>query len=213
MRALYVHGMGRSPISGWPMRVRLQQHGYEYDSFPYMVSLENFEAVRQRLVHKLCQMAELGNYVVIGHSLGGVLLRAALASMPAEVPLPRRLFLIGSPVAPSRLAKALRKRWLYRALTGDCGQLLASSERMQQVPAAAVPTIAIVGNRGIKGKWTPFGDEDNDGIVAISEVLPKWEHEIITLPVIHALQPSSWIVADVIARKLDDLHKAHPAQM
>jgi pimeloyl-ACP methyl ester carboxylesterase len=210
MKILYVHGMGRSPISGLPMRIKLGQHGYGFESFHYLVSMENFASARDRLIAKLGQMARMGNYAVVGHSLGGVLLRAALAELPAHVGKPACLFLLGSPTAPSRLAKLLGERFLYRLLTGDCGQLLGSEERMAQIPAAGIPTIAILGNRGLNGPWTPFGDEENDSIVAASESRADWAQEVIKVPVVHALQPSSWMVADIIVGKLEQMRA--PAQ-
>jgi pimeloyl-ACP methyl ester carboxylesterase len=211
MQVLYVHGMGRSPISGLPMRIRLGQHGFDFDSFHYLVSVESFASARDRLLTKLKQVARSGEYVVVGHSLGGVLLRAALSQLPSNVVKPACLFLLGSPTSPSRLAKLLGKRLLYRLLTGDCGQLLGSEERMARIPAAGIPTVAIVGNRGLHGRWTPFGEEENDGIVAASESRADWAQEVIKVPVIHALQPSSWLIADIIVDKLEQAraHAAH----
>ncbi len=212
MRILYVHGMGRSPISGFPIRIRLQQHGHVFDSFHYSVALESFDAISQRLGKKLQDIAAEGEYAVLGHSLGGVLLRATLASLPEGTRMPQRLFLLGSPTSPSRLARKLRNFFIYRLFTGDCGQLLASDARMQAVPAASVPTTAIIGNKGIKGRFSPFGDEGNDCIVAFSEVQVDWADEVLHVPVVHAWQPSSWQVADLLLERirLMELHPAGP---
>ena len=62
--------------------------------------------------------------MVVGHSLGGVLLRAALNSLPPAVRRPRHLFLLGSPVQPSRFAQKLGANPVYRGLAGDCGHRL-----------------------------------------------------------------------------------------
>lgn len=116
--------------------------------------------------------------------------------------MPRRLFLLGSPTSPSRLARKLQNFLIYRLFTGDCGQLLASDERMRAIPAIAVPTTVVIGDMGIKGRFSPFGEEGNDGIVAFSEVQLDWADEVVHVPVIHAWQPSSWQVADLLLQRI-----------
>src|SRR6202034_4433106 len=51
-----------------------------------------------RVARRLTQIADAGEYVLIGHSLGGVLLREALRDLPRAVRRPTRLFLLGSPI-------------------------------------------------------------------------------------------------------------------
>ena len=142
LHALFVHGMGRSPLSGWPMLWHLRRAGVQTGTFGYATSIESFPAITGRLASRISRLAEQGDYVLIGHSLGGVLLRAALNALPPGTRQPRRVFLLGSPIGASRLAKLLHDHPLYRLLTRDCGQLLASEQRMQHVPALHVLTIA-----------------------------------------------------------------------
>ena len=55
--------------------------------------------------------------------------------------LPLRVFLLGSPVQASRLARRLGRNALYRLFTGDCGQLLGSDERMASVSAVSSSSV------------------------------------------------------------------------
>lgn len=103
MQALFVHGMGRSPLSGWPMLHRLRRGSIATESFAYATSIEGFSAIRARLGKRICRLAAGGDYVLIGHSLGGILIRAALENLPESTRLPSRGFLLGSPVRASRL--------------------------------------------------------------------------------------------------------------
>ncbi len=206
MQALFVHGMGRSPLSGWRLLVRLRARGITPRAFGYVTPFQDFDVIRNRLVARIDALAPQGDYVLIGHSLGGVLLRAAVASLPAGVRLPRQVFLLGSPVRPSRLAQKLRRNWIFRVLAGDCGQLLASTERMAQIEAGTVsvnnvPVVSIVGVRGWRGRLSPFGDEINDGIVAVSEVSAAWITEVVRVPVFHTYLPSSGQVAGVVLER------------
>lgn len=202
MQVLFVHGMGRSPLSGWPMLRRFRQHGIRTQSFSYCVSRQSFASIQSRLEKRIEAIASDGEYILIGHSLGGVLLRAALANMDDSVKAPKQLFLLGSPVKKSRLAVYFRRYWMFRFLTQDCGELLASSERMLDIPASDCSATAVVGVKGINGKSSPFRDELNDGVVSLSEVSADWIQEQIQLPVIHSFLPSSKRVSSVILSRI-----------
>jgi hypothetical protein len=129
------------------------------------------------------------------------MLRAAIAALPTGTSLPQQLFLLGSPIQPSRIAQHLQQNPLFFAITGDCGQLLGSKERMLNIPDSPVPTVAIIGTGGGQGWLTPFGDEVNDGVVAVNEVLADWLAEEVHVPVVHTFLPSSHIVSEVILAK------------
>jgi pimeloyl-ACP methyl ester carboxylesterase len=202
MQLLFVHGMGRSPVSGWPMLRQLKRRGIAVATFGYLTARADFDAIRRRLQARIVRLARRGDYAVVGHSLGGVLLRAALADLPPEVPLPKRLFLLATPVHASRLARKFQRRFAYRMLTGDCGQLLASDARMAALPPPRVPTTAIVGTRGLPWRPDPFGGEPNDGVVAVSETCADWLTDQVRIPAVHTLMPASRAVAEIILDRL-----------
>ena len=202
MHVLFVHGMGRTPISGMPILFRLRANGYTVSVFGYSTAVNDFDAIRNRLRVRIIQMASQGDYVLVGHSLGGVLLRSALRDLPHGTNPPKHLFLLGSPVRPAILAKKLRKRFVYRAITGDCGQLLASSLRMKAIGPVNVQTTSILGTRGFYGEHSPFGFELNDGVVSESELQADWITDVVHVSVIHPLLPASSCVADIILDRM-----------
>ncbi|HYN55127.1 MAG TPA: alpha/beta hydrolase, partial [Methylotenera sp.] len=191
LRVLFVHGMGRSPASGWPLLLRIRQAGLKTSTFGYSATFENFDSITARLRKRISLLASSGDYVVIGHSLGGVLLRAALNSLPKGTKQPQHVYLLGSPMQPSRIATKLKSNMIYRAIAGDCGQLLGSPERLKAIGSVAVPTTCIVGIRGIGISRRLFNNEANDGIVSVSEVSAPWVSSHIEVPVVHTLLPSS----------------------
>lgn len=202
VQALFIHGMGRSPLSGWPLLRQLQRAGLKTATFGYLVSLDDFSSITARLVSHIEQLAACGDYVLIGHSLGGVLLRAAVSALPPGVRQPQHVFLLGSPMRPARLAQRLRDKLLYRLVTRDCGQLLGSAERMRAIAPLAAPTTVVIGIRGFPGSHGPFGHEENDGVVAVSEVAAHGIADEVRVPVVHTLLPSSHLVTAVILRRL-----------
>ncbi|NDP47280.1 MAG: alpha/beta hydrolase [Sulfuriferula multivorans] len=202
MQAIFVHGMGRSPISGWQLMARLRTQGIRTHALGYAATFQSFVSIRNRLIAKIHALSANGDYVLIGHSLGGVLLRSAVASLPPGTPLPRQIFLLGSPIQPSHFARKLHRNWLFRALAGDCGQLLASSARMAAIGPARVPTTSIVGVLGWTGWLNPFQGDLNDGIVSASEASAEWIAEEIRIPVIHTYLPSKSGVAQIILERI-----------
>ena len=202
MQVLFVHGMWRSPLSGWPMFRQLRRAGLSVETLGYSVAFESFASIKQRVIGRVVALARAGDYVLIGHSLGGVLIRAALSELPPGTRAPAHVFLLGSPVRPSRLALKLAGNRLFRALTGDCGDLLASARRMSEVGAVAASTTGIAGTLGFSGQRGPFNGETNDGVVSLSEVSADWLTDQVQIRVVHSLLPSSRRVAEIVLQRL-----------
>jgi pimeloyl-ACP methyl ester carboxylesterase len=202
VNALFVHGMGRTLFSWSPTLIRFRSKGIKTFVFGYNVTLHDFSTIVDRLVKQLEQISRRGEYVVIGHSLGGVVLRAALHELPTGSRMPKTMFLLGSPVVAPRLALRLKRNPLFRTVTRDCGNLLGSEDRMSSIPEATIPVVGIVGTKGWGGRLSPFGSEPNDGIVTVGEVHAGWIAEEIRVPVVHTLLPSSGRVAEVMLERI-----------
>ncbi len=202
MQVLFVHGMGRSPLSGWPLLWRLRRAGFHTHNFGHWVCTESFGSIVGRLNERLTRMAQAGDYVLIGHSLGGVLLRQALRTLPRTVPQPKHLFLLGSPVQASSIAVRMGSNPLYRMLTGDCGLVLGSTERMAAIGTPAVPVTAVVGVKSWSLMAGMLPLESNDGVVTLSEASAPWLTDVVQLPVTHTFLPTDARVTAVILERL-----------
>lgn len=188
MRLILVHGMGRTPVSMMPLARQLRRAGHETELLGYVPGVESFGRIRNRVRQRLLGSAAAGRpYAAIGHSLGGILLRAALADWPHDVPLPERLILLGSPSRPPRLARRFHRQLPYRWINGQSGQLLTRADFFSDLPSGVVPCTVIAGTRGWKRAGLPFGGEPNDGVVAVDETIPPpgGRDEFHTLPVSH----------------------------
>jgi hypothetical protein len=66
---------------------------------------------------------------------------------------------------------------------------------------AVIPLRVYAGTKGPRGKWMPFGDEPNDGIVSVKEV-QLGSNPVQLLPTIHTLIMNSRQVATDIGAAL-----------
>lgn len=184
MRVLLVHGLGRSPLSMAYLAHRLRRGGHATETFGYFAARESYAAIVARLRARV-HHAEAGGtpWVAVGHSLGGLLLRDAFAS--AVMQHVAHLVMLATPNRVPRTAEHAQRVALFRWMTGECGAQLASPEYFRALPVPTVPHTIIAGTRGFTGRWSPFGDEPNDGIVAVGETTLDTDVPPRTVPAGH----------------------------
>ena len=135
--------MGRTPLSTWGLARFLRRAGHTTESFGYVAALEPFERITRRLRARLEVIAPRGRFAVVGHSLGGLLLREAIHQI---TPPPAHFVMIATPNQPPRLARRLRGVWPFRLLTGESGQLLSDPAFYSRLPGPGpVPYTIIAG--------------------------------------------------------------------
>jgi hypothetical protein len=200
MNLLLVHGLWRTPLSLLLLIRQLRGWGYRTEQYGYAAVAQGYDAIVTRLIARLERLADAGPYAVIGHSMGGVLLRSALSHVTG--PQPQHLIMLGTPNRPPRLARVLGVRWVYRRIMGECGVNLSSSLFYSGLPVPRVPYTIVAGTAGPRGRWSPFGEEPNDGIVAVSETRIYDDDMLVLLPVTHTFMMNSARVHDVVRRAL-----------
>ena len=200
VKLLLVHGLWRTPLSLYPLVRRLRRWGYHTEQFGYAAVAQAYDGIIARLVKRLELLAAAGPYVVIGHSLGSILLRSALARIDGPAPL--HLVMLGPPNQPARLAHMLGHRWLYRRLMGECGLNLANPAFYARLPVPQVPYTIVAGTSGPQGRWSPFAGEPNDMIVTVSETRIVDDDPVVALPVSHTFMMKNAAVHDVIRQVL-----------
>jgi hypothetical protein len=202
MRVLLIHGLGRTSLSLLLLGQRLSQQNHRVRYFGYAAFQESFDQITCRLVATIRVAVDQRPYVLIGHSLGGILARAALPAL-AHMP-PRHLVMLAPPNQAPVLARRLRKHLLYQLLTRNCGGKLVDQSFYETLPQPAVPTTIIAGTAGPRGRWSPFGDRPNDGVVAVEETRLGVDTEVILVPWVHTLIMNSPQVTRTICELLRD---------
>lgn len=186
MQLLLVHGLGRTPLSLFGLAGALRHAGHRTRFFGYLPALEPLPRIVRRLAAQLRALATRGEPVgLVGHSLGGLFLRKALAEVP-ELRV-HHFVMLGTPHTVPRMAR-LAWRWFppFRLFTRDCGKLLTSADALANLPPLAVPFALIAGTAGPCGRFSPFGTDANDGVVAVAETrLNGTEPELF--PAVHTL--------------------------
>jgi alpha/beta hydrolase family protein len=205
MQVLLIHGMGRTVLSMLRLGRELRSAGHTVHQVGYVAALESYSRILGRVRGRLARAAARGPYAVVGHSLGGLLARAALRE-GALFPAPAHLIMLGTPNQPPRQAR--RYGWLppYRWINGECGQLLMQGEFFAGLPPLSVPYTIVAGTRSGPDRRA-FGHEPNDGVVAVSETLLSAADRPIIVPARHTFMMNHGEVRAVILRILKGLEQ------
>lgn len=179
MRVFLIHGMGRSRASMAILAARLRRAGHDVSSFGYLVSRHSVDDIadqfRAHIERTLGPARESDGrpifhhepYAVVGHSLGNIITRLCAPTLPAGF---SRFIMLAPPNRSPVLARALRENPLFKVLTKDGGQKLASPDFYERLPVPDVSTLIIAGDRGPRLSWLPF-ESSHDGIVALEEAI------------------------------------------
>jgi pimeloyl-ACP methyl ester carboxylesterase len=200
---LLVHGLWRTPLSLALLARRLRREAYRPEFFGYYAFAESHLRIQGRLVRRLRSLAGEGTPVgLVGHSLGGLLLRQAVAEVP-ELKV-QTLIMLGTPNQPPQLARLAREWRAFRAFARSCGDFLATPEAFRELPMPNYRYLVIAGTAGWRGRWDPFGGAPNDGFVAVDETRIGPEDATIVLPVAHTFMMNSRAVQDAILAALGE---------
>lgn len=200
MECILIHGQGRSSLSMRVLGLRLRRAGHGVHYFDYFVHRETFDQIVARLVNWIKADFADQAYVLIGHSLGGIIARASLPLLPDHEP--QHLIMLAPPNRSPLLAQYLKDNPIYRALTTDSGSRLANPDFYADLPLPHVPTTIFAGTLGLRGRLSPWNDEPNDAVVSVRETLLTDDYPVILVPSIHTFIMNSPIVWEHIKRIL-----------
>lgn len=180
-----VHGLWMVPASMLPLAWRLRRRGFAPHRFGYPsrhASLAD-HAVRLDawLTDRFGPPPTDPGLAFVGHSLGGLVLRALAAREPRWFEGGRTV-LLGSPNRGSSGARLFMGHWLGRWWLGQAGQELGQGVP-DRLPATPGKVGVLAGTRERPGTRRILGGP-NDGMVALAET-PLPRAEVRALPVGH----------------------------
>ncbi len=183
-----LHGYLRAKDAFGPMATALNQAGYAAAAVNYPSMWRGLGEHAEQLGRVLDRLR--GRYTVsfVGHSLGGLIARKALADGGAwqerlEV---NRLVMLGVPNQGAELADLLSGTWLSRAMGGpSLAQLTTTS-----VPGLPGPSCAFGLVSGVRGNgegWNPLIEGEDDGIVSLASTRLDGAEDSLEVSCVHAL--------------------------
>lgn len=196
MDAILIHGMGRTPAAMSILAARLRASNIRPHLFGYSVTFERWDECIQRYKNFIEKRIKTNDYIIVGHSLGTILTRAVL---PKIIHKPKACLFLAPPTQVPRAARKFAHRRLIRLFMGDIGKILSNKQLMDTLPMPDVPTKIYAGVAGPRGRYSPFGEEPYDGLLAVSETfLPG--APLQTVPSLHTFIMNSKIVTEDIVR-------------
>jgi hypothetical protein len=200
MHIVLIHGQGRSPLSMSLLGWRLSRQQYHIHYFGYAAFCQTFDSITRRFVQTVRDQIGDQPYTIVSHSLGGIIVRAALPDLAGNPP--QYLIMLAPPNQPTRIAKKARPNPLYWWVTWDCGRKLANDTFYERLPLPTVPTTIIAGTKGLRGalQQSLFGAEEvNDTILSVKETELGGDYEVILVPASHAFIMNSKEVARIVS--------------
>lgn len=176
-----LHGLGRNNMAMWLLAQRLEDAGFHVERIGYS-SLkvspgEILEEVSSQIDNCCTSHHKTVHYV--GHSLGGLLIRAYLQEhRPRNL---GRVVLLGTPNQGTAIVDRFRDHWWMKLLgptTNALGTDSKSFPNSLEPPWYPVGVIAGVANRGYNEPWLPGAD---DGLVTVEATMLEGMSDFIVI--------------------------------
>jgi pimeloyl-ACP methyl ester carboxylesterase len=183
-----LHGLGRSPWLFRRMEAALREAGYEAVAISYPSLTRDVAGHAEHLRRVLDDADGVRRVSFVTHSLGGIVLREALAADSAwrERLELGRVVMLAPPNQGSELALALDDYRLFHLLGGpSAGQMVTGYRYADPPPDLEIGVIAgaTPGGRG----FNPLLSGNNDGILTVAETPIKGMRDFLVVPALHTV--------------------------
>ncbi len=201
-----LHGLGRSPKSMRPVARALTARGYLVFNIAYRSRSAKIRTLAEAVARDVAAIPSSGPLHFVTHSLGGVLLRVAVAA--GLIPLARvgRVVMLGPPNGGSQVADVFGRRGmlrsLYKAVTGPAGLELGveSAGVIATLPTLPFETGIIAGSRSVNPILSLVLPGPNDGKVSVAQAAAPGMRGFIVVPHSHPfLMRADIVLAETLA--------------
>lgn len=165
-----LHGLGRTRWSLWPVAREATRRGYRVHNLGYPSRRAPIESLAENVGHRIIDVVREGGSVdVVTHSMGGIVLRAAVAAGILPTEAVRRVVMLAPPNHGSELADRLRDFAVYRLATGPAGQQIGTNEDSvpRRLPPPPFDVGVIAGRRSSNPVFTRVLGSESDGKVTV----------------------------------------------
>lgn len=163
-----LHGLFRTRSAMQPMADYLRAEGYHVVNFGYASTRETIERQAQALSSVLSHLAGYRRVHFVGHSLGSLVVRQWLKTVPDEPDPPiGRVVMLAPPNNGSQLAVRLRRNPVFLLALGTAGQEIAEWSTLEKTLGTPKDFGVIAGDCSLLGN--PLLDESGDLVVTLEE--------------------------------------------
>ena len=188
---ILAHGLGRGDSSMWRMRQRFEDQGFGVCTLDYDTIGETVESVLQDTAQQmdLCLKNTSADSIhFVGHSLGGLVIRAYLQAHPELVKDPRfgKAVLIGTPNKGSEIADHYDDSWLMEIGGGISEALTTGQKSLGQQLEQSHLQIGIIAGTKSSAMTNKLFNGPNDGLVSVESTKLDNMQDFIAIKVGHA---------------------------
>jgi pimeloyl-ACP methyl ester carboxylesterase len=182
-----LHGLGRSATSMWLLASRLEDAGYFVKRLDYNSIQQSTDEALQDIIVQISQCCQKHHKPVhfVGHSLGGLMVRAYLQDH--KVDNLGRVVLLGTPNQGAEAADYFKESWIMRLLGPTAKTLGTDANSFPKsliVPYYPVGIIAGQRGRSLNDHVIPGKD---DGVVAVEATKIDLMTDFIVIKVGHSM--------------------------
>jgi triacylglycerol esterase/lipase EstA (alpha/beta hydrolase family) len=188
-----LHGILRGRRSMQGLARFLAANGYQTLNLGYPSTKQPIETIIRHIHPQVAEFAAsvLHNLHFVGHSMGGLVIRAYLHSL--RPPNLGRVVLLGTPNRGSEVADLLKDRWAYKKFFGPAGQQLVTAlETADELLGRVDYDLGVIaGSRSIDPICSRIIGIPNDGRVSIESTKAAGMKDHVVIPVSHPFLPTN----------------------
>jgi pimeloyl-ACP methyl ester carboxylesterase len=184
---ILLHGLGRTRWSLWPVAREAARRGYQVHNLGYPSRRAPIERLAEDIGRRIVNLAAGGTVDVVTHSMGGIVLRAAVAAGVLPEMTVRRVVMLAPPNHGSELADRLRDYRVYRLATGPAGQQIGTGDDSvpRRLPPPPFELGIVAGRRSGNPLFARVLGVESDGKVTVSSTRVDGMRDLIVVDRTH----------------------------
>ena len=164
------------------------RRGYRVHNLGYPSRTARIEQLAEDVGHRVRHIAStLGSVDVVTHSMGGIVLRSAVAAGVVPVDMIHRVVMLAPPNQGSELADRMRDFAIYRFATGPAGQQIGTGEHSvpRRLPAPPFEVGIIAGRRSANPLFGRVLGAESDGKVTVESARVDGMRDLVVVDRTH----------------------------